>query len=83
MCQELENCEDGMVCVQENATKPAAFGVKQSTNQHKVCLCDEEAGYEEDLHGHHCSKATNLMSGFASMTFSLLIGFVLARKQVQ
>lgn len=82
LCQELDNCEDGMVCESEISTKPAAFGAKTSTNQYKVCLCDKEGGWEEDVRGHHCSTATNLMSGVASTVGSLLIGYLLARKQI-
>lgn len=83
LCQELDNCEDGMVCEPENATKPAAFGAKVSTSQYKICLCDEVAGYEESISGHHCSKAANFMAGTASTIVSLLMGFILAQKQIQ
>uniref|UniRef100_A0A336L3L3 CSON002765 protein n=1 Tax=Culicoides sonorensis TaxID=179676 RepID=A0A336L3L3_CULSO len=83
LCQELINCEDGMVCAVENATKPAAFGAKvQPVSQYKVCLCDEADGWVEDLRGTHCSGALNVVSGFAPILLGLFIGTILAQKQM-
>lgn len=83
LCQELINCEDGMICAIENATKPAAFGAKvQPASQYKVCLCDEADGWVEDLRGTHCSGAFNVAAGFAPLFFGLFVGMLLAQKQM-
>lgn len=46
-----------MICVAENVTKTTGF-TRQQHNQpppSKVCLCDEENGFAEDLEDNRCN----------------------------
>jgi hypothetical protein len=80
LCNEVDDCEDGMTCAVENATKPAAFGAKAQATSYKVCLCDDEDGWYET--GNHCSAAINLFSGFSPILIGLLLGMLVAQKQM-
>lgn len=82
MCQQLTDCEDGMVCQAENATKPAAFGQRVATASIMVCLCDEEGGWYEDLKGHHCSGSTKQTASRFFVWFSFILVALLYVKEI-
>lgn len=54
-----------MICANENSTKPITFntlGNKNNSMAMKVCLCDEENGYYEDIDDHVCSGKRDTFS---------------------
>lgn len=58
-------CDEGMICANENSTKPITFntlGNKNNSMAMKVCLCDEENGYYEDIDDHVCSGKRDTFS---------------------
>lgn len=60
MCIDSNQCEDEMVCMAENATKPTSTGFNRNSNSNnvtptRICLCDEELGYVEDVQDGRCN----------------------------
>lgn len=51
-CTESGQCDDGMICGIDNKTRTAAVGSFQSF---KLCLCDEEVGYQESFNLNICN----------------------------
>lgn len=44
-----------MICRADNATKIVVKGAKDYSMKEKLCLCDEENGYMENVVDKHCS----------------------------
>lgn len=80
LCQKLTDCEDGMVCKPENATKPAAFGQRVATASINICLCDEEVGWFEDARGFHCSGSTRDTGSILHLVAALISLVVLSKQ---
>lgn len=56
MCSNVNECDEGMICAIENATRISTFGkITGGTPNTKACLCDEENGYEEDTRDYSCN----------------------------
>ena len=58
ICVDSNQCEDEMICVSENVTKTTTGFNRNSNNNApttKVCLCDEENGFQEDLRDNRCN----------------------------
>lgn len=59
MCTDTNDCEENLICVMENATKPATSGFgSQRAPQYsnvKVCECDVENGSVENPRDGSCS----------------------------
>lgn len=58
MCIDSNQCEDEMICVGDNTTKSTGFN--RNTNSQappvqKICLCDEENGFTEDVQDNRCN----------------------------
>lgn len=63
MCIDSNQCEDEMICMAENMTKvTTGTGFNRNTNNNhvaaptKICLCDEELGYVEDVQDSRCNS---------------------------
>lgn len=52
MCMDNSQCDEDLICTQENVTKPTALNRNSNNNfpqpQFKLCLCDEASGFVED-----------------------------------
>lgn len=60
-CGDTDDCEDYMICRADNATKTTlAKGVKDYSMKEKLCLCDEDNGYVENIVDKHCSGKQDL-----------------------
>lgn len=56
LCVDSEQCDIEMICVVENATKSTGFGRNpNAVSATKICLCDEENGYKEDVEDNRCN----------------------------
>jgi hypothetical protein len=55
-----------MICRENNSTKTTILGSfsKDHTNREKLCFCDEESGYMENLVENHCNGKILLFSIF-------------------
>ncbi|TMW42536.1 hypothetical protein DOY81_012384, partial [Sarcophaga bullata] len=53
-CVSSNDCEDGLVCQYENSNRTIGVAKFMSTKT-KICLCDNENGYFEDLVHDICS----------------------------
>lgn len=52
-----------MICRADNATKATlAKGAKDYSMKEKLCLCDEENGYVENIVDKHCSGKQHLVT---------------------
>lgn len=49
-CTDSNQCDEGMICT--NETKPSTVF---RSSPSKLCLCDEEVGYEESINLNYCS----------------------------
>lgn len=55
-CVDNDQCDIEMICLAENATKSTGFGRNPNAiSASKICLCDEENGYKEDVDDNHCN----------------------------
>lgn len=58
MCVDSLQCEEEMICVPDNSTVKLT-GLNRNTNSGpppmKICLCDESAGYTEDVQDNRCN----------------------------
>jgi hypothetical protein len=56
-CRRNEDCEDNMICRENNGTKTTLLGsiTKEFNRAEKLCLCDEEMGYMENIVEKHCN----------------------------
>ncbi|CAO1311386.1 unnamed protein product [Diamesa tonsa] len=81
-CGDTDDCEDYMICRADNATKTTlAKGVKDYSMKEKLCLCDEDNGYMENVVDKHCSAAVqNFVTGVVSYFAALLFYFVVTQK---
>ncbi|KAM7360716.1 oogenesis-related protein sosie [Cochliomyia hominivorax] len=59
-CVSSNDCEDGLVCQYENSNRTIGVAKFMSTKA-KICLCDNENGYFEDLVHDICSGAANFV----------------------
>lgn len=57
MCRRTDDCEEFMVCRENNSTKTTILGSlsKDNSNKDKLCLCDEDNGYMENIIDGHCN----------------------------
>lgn len=62
-CRRLEDCEDYMVCRENNSTKTTLLGsLSKDSNKERLCLCDEENGYMENIIENHCNGKNLVIS---------------------
>lgn len=56
-CKKTEDCEDNMICSMVNGTKTTILGSlsKDNSNRDRLCLCDEDGGYMENIIEKHCN----------------------------
>lgn len=56
MCTDSNQCDTELICGHDNQTKSTGFNRNpSSTSTPKICLCDEENGYQEDFEDNNCS----------------------------
>lgn len=53
-CNSTLECEDGLICTHENMNRTIGVA-KFMSPKNKLCLCDNENGYWEDVHHDICS----------------------------
>uniref|UniRef100_A0A1I8M2F8 Uncharacterized protein n=1 Tax=Musca domestica TaxID=7370 RepID=A0A1I8M2F8_MUSDO len=53
-CSGNYECEDGLICTYENTNRTIGVA-KFMSSKTKLCLCDNERGYFEDVHRDICS----------------------------
>lgn len=70
-CRKTEDCEDYMICRENNSTKTTILGSfsKDNSNKDRLCLCDEDSGYMENIIENHCN-GKNLNFVITSSTVS-------------
>ncbi|XP_064547520.1 uncharacterized protein sosie isoform X2 [Drosophila montana] len=75
-CNSNHECEDGMVCQFENNNRTIGVS-KFMSSKTKLCLCDNDNGYVEDILHDICSGANHqyLVNLLVSL-FSLLTPFL-------
>lgn len=54
LCNDDKQCDDELICGHDNATKSTGFN-RNPQQTPKICLCDEENGYTEDVEDNNCS----------------------------
>lgn len=55
-CRRNEECEDYMICRENNITKVTLGSLaKDVGNRDRLCLCDEDNGYMENIIENHCN----------------------------
>lgn len=85
MCMDNSQCDEDLICTQENVTKPTSLNRNSNNNfpqpQFKLCLCDEANGYVEDPKYPQCNGAMQLVTGIFIPLTSLLVGSILAKKR--
>ncbi|XP_017488220.1 PREDICTED: uncharacterized protein LOC108376506, partial [Rhagoletis zephyria] len=67
-CTSSNECEDGLVCHFESVNR--TIGVAKFISKTKICLCDNENGYFEDVLKDICSGAS--LQIMANILLSLL-----------
>jgi len=74
-CRRLEDCEDYLVCRENNSTKTTVLGaLSKDSNKERLCLCDEDNGYMENIIENHCNAAernfiASVFGYFAAVVF--------------
>jgi len=58
-CNSNNDCEDGMVCQFENSNRTIGVA-KFMSSKTKLCLCDNDNGYVEDILHDICSGGKDL-----------------------
>lgn len=62
MCIDNNQCEDEMICVADNSTNKST-GFNRNSNSGpppmKICLCDDAAGFTEDVQDNRCNGKDN------------------------
>ncbi|EDX15850.1 GD15183 [Drosophila simulans] len=67
-CNSNNDCEDGMVCQYENSNRTIGVA-KFMSSKTKLCLCDNDNGYVEDILHDICSGAN--LQGLVSFLVSI------------
>ncbi|CAD7085152.1 unnamed protein product [Hermetia illucens] len=80
MCSNVNECDEGMICAIENATRISTFGkITGGTPNTKACLCDEENGYEEDTRDYSCNMGDfQAYTSFFVPVFSVILSLILS-----
>ncbi|XP_061393146.1 uncharacterized protein LOC133328619 [Musca vetustissima] len=68
-CSGNYECEDGLICTYENTNRTIGVA-KFMSSKTKLCLCDNERGYFEDVHRDICSGA--VMQAISDLVLSML-----------
>lgn len=80
-CTDSNQCDDDLICGVDNATKSTGFNRNPSPQlSAKVCLCDEENGYTEDVEDNACNgnENSNISSKYSlkrKKPFNIMIFF--------
>lgn len=66
LCTDSVQCDVELICGYDNATKSTGFNRNPSaTAAPKICLCDEDNGYVEDVEDNNCNgNKSKLFSQF-------------------
>ncbi|XP_075147863.1 oogenesis-related protein sosie [Haematobia irritans] len=72
-CNSSNECEDGLICTYENTNRTIGVA-KFMSSKAKMCLCDNENGYWEDVHHDICSGAT--VQALSDMLISILTSVI-------
>ncbi|CRL03030.1 CLUMA_CG016475, isoform A [Clunio marinus] len=73
-CRRTEDCEDYMVCRENNSTKTTLGSLsKDSGIREKLCLCDEDNGYMENIIENHCNAA---VKNFIASIFGYMVAII-------
>lgn len=74
LCNDDKQCDDDLICGVDNATKSTGFNRNPSSSAPKICLCDEENGYSEDVEDNNCNgKHYSNAINNPAMPFSFLV----------
>lgn len=74
LCNDDKQCDDDLICSVDNATKSTGFNRNPSSSAPKICLCDEENGYSEDVEDNNCNgKHYSNAINNPAMPFSFLV----------
>lgn len=64
LCTDDKQCDDELICGMDNATKSTGFNRNPQTQAPKICLCDEDNGYTEDVEDNNCNGKHKIHSFF-------------------
>lgn len=62
-CRNSEECEDFMICRENNGTKTILGSLSKDSSKDRLCFCDEENGYMENIIEKHCNGERNFVFG--------------------
>lgn len=81
-CKKNDDCEDNMICRENNSTKTTILGsFSKDTNREKMCLCDEDNGWMENLIENHCSAAVkNFIASIFGYIVAVIFYFAITQK---
>lgn len=56
LCDDSNECDYDLICGHDNATKSTGLNRNPSkSTPPKICLCDEDNGYTEDIEDNNCN----------------------------
>ncbi|XP_037954929.1 uncharacterized protein LOC119684868 [Teleopsis dalmanni] len=77
-CTSSGECEEGMTCQLENSNRTVGLA-KFMSSKTKLCLCDNDSGYVEDIKLDICNEATSLIAKNIKFIFlSTAMPFIVA-----
>lgn len=82
MCVDTNQCEDEMVCAADNSTKSTGFNRNSNSGPPaaKICLCDEENGFTEDVQDNRCNGAIQMVTSIFMPLLYVILGKILSTK---
>lgn len=80
-CRKTEECEDYMICRENNSTKTTLGSIAKESSKDRLCLCDEESGYMENIVENHCNAAVkNFIASIFGYILAVVFYFAVTQK---